>query len=83
MFQQSEKNEYDLNVGTKLFLDSSAKIVEEFQKQLLNYYNSTIETVDFKHQPELTTDVINEWCETITKGKIPHLVDKGSDLQKF
>lgn len=76
-FQQSEKNEYELSIGTKLFLDQSAKIMPEFQKNLLSYYNSSVDKVDFK-QSAAAISAINSWCSDVTKGKITQLVNMGT-----
>lgn len=70
---QTSKNEYELNLGTKLFLDKSATANPEFVRALKHYFNSAIETVNFK-QKSASIKTINDWAAQVTRGKLQQLV---------
>ncbi|KAL6957876.1 SERine Proteinase INhibitor [Sarracenia purpurea var. burkii] len=73
---ESKEEAYELNVGTKLFADFNTQVNPTFSKRIKDYYNSSVHLVDFANKPQTLND-INEWCNKITKGKIPHLLDEG------
>lgn len=65
-----------MNVGTKLFIDQTVKVNEDYRKKLLKWYNATLDMVNFKNSAE-TISRINKWCGEITQGKINELIDAG------
>ncbi|XP_014254549.1 uncharacterized protein LOC106669534 isoform X2 [Cimex lectularius] len=66
---------YDLDIGTKLFMDKGAKPRPSFQKKILNLYNATIDQVDFKNTSATITH-INAWAKAVTKGHIQDLLSE-------
>lgn len=73
---EAKEEAYELNVGTKLFADKNIKINPTYSKKIKDYYNSSVHPVDFGNKLQTMKD-INDWCNKITKGKIPNLITEG------
>ncbi|VVC44583.1 Serpin domain,Serpin, conserved site [Cinara cedri] len=70
---QSHKHNYELDIGTKLFMDKQLVPENEFLKTINQWYNASYEEVDF-NKPIDAVNVINQWAENITHGRIQHLI---------
>ncbi|XP_050443090.1 uncharacterized protein LOC126847092 [Adelges cooleyi] len=71
--QSYDTKDYELDIGTKLFMDKSAKAKNEFNEILNTWYNSSFETVDFS-KPADAVSAINGWAENVTHGRIQQLI---------
>ncbi|XP_050519956.1 uncharacterized protein LOC126893625 [Daktulosphaira vitifoliae] len=71
--QSYDTNDYVLDIGTKLFLDITAKTKKEYNEILSTWYNSSFETVDFS-KPLNAVKSINEWANNVTHGHIQELL---------
>lgn len=76
MYFQTSKNEYEIDVGTKIFIDQSAVPKRGYVNRLKTHYDAEIDQVDFS-QPATAVQTINSWAETVTRGHIQHLVSEG------
>jgi serpin peptidase inhibitor clade A protein 3 len=72
--ERSKNNEYELNIGSKLFFDNSAVLQPQYSNDLSLHYNSTVEIVNFKNK-EAAINIINTWCSAVTQGKIGNLLN--------
>lgn len=75
-FQPSERNDYVLNLGTRIFMDSSISPQATFAAKAKQNYQTDIKQVDFKNASSCA-NYINDWVATVTNGKIPSLVTEG------
>lgn len=82
MFLQTSKGEYEIKMGSHVFIDKSAQPKEMYLCKLQNYYNSYMETVDFKDSAA-AVKVINNWASKVTEGHIQHLVSEGEQCYCF
>uniref|UniRef100_A0A665WR03 Serpin B6 n=1 Tax=Echeneis naucrates TaxID=173247 RepID=A0A665WR03_ECHNA len=68
---------YALSVANRMFGDQSYQFVETFLEETRKYYNTELETVDFKSAPEEARVNINSWVEMQTQDKIKDLLAQG------
>ncbi|XP_045481195.1 uncharacterized protein LOC123685563 [Harmonia axyridis] len=68
-----ERKEYVLNLGTRIFMDSSISPQPQFAERAKQNYQTDIKLLDFNNR---TTSAfhINDWVSNITNRKIPSLV---------
>lgn len=65
-----------MDIGTKLFVDTSVQPKNEFVQALSTWYNSSYEIVDFG-KPIDAVNSINQWAKNITHGRIQQLITEG------
>uniref|UniRef100_A0A3Q2CJB2 Serpin B6 n=1 Tax=Cyprinodon variegatus TaxID=28743 RepID=A0A3Q2CJB2_CYPVA len=65
---------FDLSVANRLYGDQSYSFLQEFLTETRSYYNSEMESVDFRTSFEEARVKINSWVEEQTKGKIKDVV---------
>lgn len=83
MFIQNHgKDDYDLDIGTKLFINTVVEPKQEFLQTITKWYNSSYEVVDFS-KPVNAVNSINKWAENITHGHIQHLITDGKLLNIY
>jgi serpin peptidase inhibitor clade A protein 3 len=77
--QPSERKEYILNLGTRIFLDSRLTAQQNFAAKALHNYRTDIEKTNYS-EPHEASQTINSWIDKLTNGKVSHLISPG-DLQ--
>lgn len=65
-----------MDIGTKLFMDKSVKPKNEFLQSISIWYNATSDIVDFSKSVHVV-NLINQWAEQITHGRIQKLITEG------
>lgn len=70
--QTSEKKEYVLNMGSRIFLRSEIEPKQKFASVAKDIFKTDIEAVDFTEAN--SSEAINYWVEKLTEGKITQLV---------
>ncbi|XP_018571319.1 uncharacterized protein LOC108910995 [Anoplophora glabripennis] len=78
--QASERNEYLLNMGTSVFLDSQIPANPNYESKVSRYYGTEIKPISFTDSTN-ASHTINLWVDKITNGKISNIV-KAGDLQQ-
>ncbi|XP_060838145.1 uncharacterized protein LOC132920091 [Rhopalosiphum padi] len=73
--QSHDKDDYELDIGTKLFMDSSVRPKNDFLEIISRWYNSSHEIVDFS-KPVNAINSINQWVENLTHGRIQQLISE-------
>ena len=63
-----------LSIANSIFTNKSVTIKPEFIKTNTNFYNATVQPVDFL--PPTTKDIINQWASDNTNGLIKKVIDK-------
>ncbi|XP_072107653.1 alpha-1-antitrypsin-like [Mobula birostris] len=62
-----------IQMGSSLYFQKGKEIHEKFLREAEEYYNATIERVNF-HEQQSTKDKINTYVNDITHGKIPNIL---------
>ncbi|XP_072097707.1 alpha-1-antiproteinase-like [Mobula birostris] len=62
-----------IQMGSSLYFQKGKEIHEKFLREAEEYYNATIERVDFRVQ-QSTKDIINAYVNDLTNGKIPNIL---------
>ncbi|XP_072130701.1 alpha-1-antitrypsin-like [Mobula birostris] len=73
-----------IHMGSSLYVQKGKEIHEKFLREAEEYYNATIERVDFREQRS-TKDKINAYVNSKTNGKIPDFLKEplSSDTLMF
>lgn len=66
-----------MDIGTKLFMDKQLVPNNAFLQSINQWYNASYEEVDFINKSVDAVNVINQWAENITHGRIQHLITEG------
>ena len=64
----------ELNIANAIFLNKEFTLKEQFQKDMLAYYDAKAEAHDFSASG--TLEYINGWCNDKTNGMIPKILDE-------
>ena len=64
----------ELNIANAIFLNKEFTLKEQFQKDMLAYYDAKAEALDFSASG--TLEYINGWCNDKTNGMIPKILDE-------
>uniref|UniRef100_A0A2M4BP84 Putative serine proteinase inhibitor n=1 Tax=Anopheles marajoara TaxID=58244 RepID=A0A2M4BP84_9DIPT len=68
--------DYEFDIGTKLFLDKSrGKLNGGYRDLLEQTYRTSLESLSF-NGAKAAADRINQWCDKITQGRISKLVNE-------
>ncbi len=67
-------NTVDLLVANAAWIEQTFPVKESFTNCLQDYYDASINKLDFKDPKSL--DVINAWCSANTKGMIKKIIDR-------
>lgn len=73
--QSHGEDDYELDIGTKLFMDVSVQPKSDFIETISRWYNSSFELVDFS-KPGNAVNSINRWAENLTHGRIQQLISE-------
>ncbi|XP_073959794.1 uncharacterized protein [Choristoneura fumiferana] len=72
---QSPSKNYELNLGSKIYIDSSVKPRQRFSAISQVFYTTELQKLDFGH-PSVAAAQINAWVSNITRGKIHNLISE-------
>lgn len=75
-FMASDSSGFELSAANGLVAQTRNPILEEYSKQLSDYFNSSIQTVDFLFKSEEAVQQINQWVSQQTRGKVEKLLDE-------
>ena len=63
-----------LNIANAIFLNQQYTLKEQFQKDMMQYYDAKAEALNFSSPQTLSH--INDWCKEKTNGLIPTILDE-------
>lgn len=67
---------YDVRLDTKFFLDDYIDVASKYELIVEHFYNASAENVPFS-KPREAVEVINDWANSVTQGRINKLVSEG------
>ncbi|XP_017722555.1 PREDICTED: serpin B12 isoform X2 [Rhinopithecus bieti] len=70
------KTDYTLSVANRLYGEQEFPICQEYLDGVIQFYHTTIESVDFRKNTEKSRQEINFWVECQSQGKIKELFSK-------
>ncbi|MBZ3887146.1 Serpin B12 [Sciurus carolinensis] len=70
------KAHYTLSMANRLYEDQEFPICPEYLEGVIQFYHTTIESVDFRKDAEKSRQKINFWVESQCQGKIKELFSK-------
>ncbi|PNJ64355.1 SERPINB12 isoform 1 [Pongo abelii] len=70
------KTDYTLSIANRLYGEQEFPICQEYLDGVIQFYHTTIESVDFQKNPEKSRQEINFWVECQSQGKIKELFSK-------
>lgn len=66
-----------MDIGTKLFIDTSVQLNDDFLTNTTVSYNSSYQKVDFS-KPVNAAYLINQWAQLMTHGRVKELINAGN-----
>lgn len=75
-----KSSNYDLKIGTKIFIDESITPRQRYAAIVESYYFTKVEKIEFSKSTEAAR-IINDWCANITQNHIRELV-KADDVEE-
>jgi serpin B len=75
--EENDKNSFTLNVANALWGQEGYEFSQEFLDILAENYDAGLGLLDFFNKPEEARQVINEWVDDETEGKIRELIAEG------
>nr|XP_020851356.1 serpin B12 isoform X2 [Phascolarctos cinereus] len=72
----SIKSDYTLSMANRLYGEQEFPISAAYSDNVMEFYHTSIESVDFRKDTEKSRQQINFWVECQTQGKIKDLFDK-------
>ena len=75
--EENDKNKFTLNIANALWGQEGCEFSREFLDILAENYDAALGLLDFSNKPEEARQVINEWVDDETNGKIPELIAEG------
>ncbi|KAJ8961974.1 hypothetical protein NQ314_005754 [Rhamnusium bicolor] len=73
LLKVSERNEYVLNLGSRIFLHSQIQPKQKFASVAKDFFKTDIELTNFS-EANYSSQAINSWVEKLTNGRISELV---------
>ncbi|XP_045383469.1 serpin B12 isoform X2 [Lemur catta] len=70
------KTDYTLSIANRLYGEQEFPICQEYTDGVIQFYHTTIESVDFRKHTEKSREEINYWVESQSQGKIKELFSK-------
>ncbi|XP_045043821.2 serpin B12 [Desmodus rotundus] len=70
------KADYTLSIANRLYGEQEFPICPEYSDGVIQFYHTTIESVDFRKDTEKSRQEINFWVESQSQGKIKDLFSK-------
>jgi serpin B len=75
--EENDKNIFDLNIANAIWGQEDCEFNQEFLDILSENYDAGLRLLDFMNKTEEARQVINEWVDDETNGKIPELIADG------
>jgi serpin B len=72
----SKNKEYDLETANALWVMEGYSLNEQYLSNVEEYYNGTIEQLDFTNEPEMSVNTINGWVEEKTNQRIKNTISR-------
>ncbi|XP_012629964.2 serpin B12 isoform X1 [Microcebus murinus] len=72
----SIKTDCTLSIANRLYGEQEFPICQEYTDGVIQFYHTTIESVDFRKHTEKSRQEINYWVESQSQGKIKELFSK-------
>ncbi|OWK01596.1 hypothetical protein Celaphus_00017853, partial [Cervus elaphus hippelaphus] len=72
------KVDYTLSVANRLYAEREFPVCPEYLDGVIQFYHTTVESVDFQKDTEKSRQEINFWVESQSQGKIKELFSKDS-----
>uniref|UniRef100_G1PJ51 Serpin B12 n=1 Tax=Myotis lucifugus TaxID=59463 RepID=G1PJ51_MYOLU len=72
------KSDYTLSIANRLYGEQEFPICPEYLDDVIQFYHTTIESVDFRKDTEKSRQKINFWVESQSQGKIKELFSKNA-----
>ncbi|XP_007523992.2 serpin B12 [Erinaceus europaeus] len=72
----STRADYTLSIANRLYGEQEFPVCQEYSDAVIQFYHTTIQSVDFRKDTETSRQKINFWVESQTHGKIKELFDK-------
>ncbi len=69
---------FRLNIANSIWGQEDYEFLEDFLNILAENYGAGLRGLDFVNQPEQSRQIINQWVEEQTEGRIKDLIPKGS-----
>jgi serine protease inhibitor len=76
---QTKKQEYLLDVATRMYVRDDAYLRPRFSKILQSFYNASIQKIDFE-QSRNAVQAVNSWVSEATHGKIKSMFSEGKNM---
>jgi serpin B len=76
--QESEDEEFTLSIANSIWGEETYTFLDGFLDLLAVNYGAAINLLDFLYQPDESREIINEWVEDQTNGKIENLLPENS-----
>ena len=73
---QLEEEQYKLTLANGVFVDSTLKLQEVFETTVIDNFDATVEAVDFRNGIPLAVNIINQFVEAKTRGKIQNIMEE-------
>jgi serpin A len=73
---QKHSSHYILNMGSRIYVESSVPLRQRFAAIAQEFYNTEIKTLNFQ-SPIGAASIVNNWVSDLTHGKITNLVKPG------
>lgn len=70
-----EEDKAEINLANSIFYDDEFNVDESYEEILRTYYGALAWQLDF--QDSYSAEVINDWCDEKTKGRIKEIVNAG------
>ncbi|XP_062056278.1 serpin B12 [Lepus europaeus] len=72
------KPDYTMSMANRLYGEQEFPIRPEYVDGVIEFYHTTIESADFRKDPENSRQMVNFWVESQCQGKIKELFSKGT-----
>lgn len=59
-----------------MFVQAGVTVIKDYESNLREYYNSTVDELDFENGESLARSIINRWVSKQTRGQIPKLLEQ-------
>ncbi|MCB2203016.1 serpin family protein [bacterium] len=76
--EEREGNPFQLNIANSLWGQTGFSFETAFLDTLAQYFGAGLHTVDYQQAPEAARQMINDWIDHETNGKITDLIPQGA-----
>lgn len=63
-----------VNIASRIFANNKFEIKDDYQLEARDFYQASVESVDFARKPDVALRRVNTWVNDQTNGKIPQLL---------